>query len=176
MHPRQDPPPTGHGPIRRLDSSSRLSSTLPPELMAEAARRLGWLGALYAVVGVFGHVANRVILAGHSVGTAFRPADLFFVATAIMGIALYIVSRRGRVSLTRLLDLGLVFYVAGAFGIATTREPGLPSAPAALFGFLPAECLWIVIYPLVVPTPPKQMLVASILAAATGPAAFVLSA
>jgi serine/threonine-protein kinase len=80
------------------------------------------------------------------------------------------------VPLARLLDLGLVFYVAGAFGIATTREPGLPSTPAALFGFLPAECLWIVIYPLVVATPPKQMLVASILAAATGPAAFALSA
>ena len=73
----QDPPPTGHGPIR-LDSSSRLSSTLPPELIAEASRRLGWLGALYAGFGVFGDVANRIILAGHAVGAAFRPADLFF--------------------------------------------------------------------------------------------------
>jgi len=38
------------------------------------------------------------------------------------------------------------------------------------------ECVWIVIYPLVVPTPPQRILVASFLAASTGPVLLVLTA
>src|SRR5215813_5832763 len=114
MSLRRDSARTDDGRIRRVDSWSRLSHTLPPEMMAEASRRLGWLGALYAGFGVLGHFGGRFLLAGGSASAAFRPWDLIFVAAAIMGIGLYIASRRGLVSHSRLLDLGLVFYVVGA--------------------------------------------------------------
>jgi serine/threonine-protein kinase len=45
-----------------------------------------------------------------------------------------------------------------------------------LFGLVPVECVWIVIYPLVVPTPPRRILIASMLAASTGPVSLVLTA
>ena len=145
--------------------------------MAEASRRLGWLGALYSGFGVLGHIGGRFLLAGGSVSAAFRPRDLIFVAAAIMGIAMYVAWRRALVSQSRLLDLGLVFYVTGALAVATGRvSASLPHTPDVLFGLVPVECVWIVIYPLVVPTPPKRMLVASVLAASSGPAALVLTA
>jgi len=173
----QDLPSRGHGPIRRLDSSSRLSSSLPPELMAEASRRLGWLGALFAGFGVLGHFGGRFLLAGGSVSATFHSRDLIFVVAACMGCALYVVSRRELLSQTRLLDMGLVFYVTSALGIAASRVSlSLPHTPDVLFGLVPVECVWIVIYPLVVPTPPRRILIASMLAASTGPVSLVLTA
>ena len=86
-------------------------------------------------------------------------------------------SRRELLSQTRLLDMGLVFYVTSALGIATSRvSPSLPHTPDVLFGLVPVECVWIVIYPLVVPTPPRRILIASMLAASTGPVSLVLTA
>src|SRR5262245_19602227 len=165
------------GRSKRLHSSSRFSSTLPPELVAEASRRLGWLGALFAGFGVLGHFGGRFLLAGGPVTATFRPKDVIFVATAIMGGALYVLSRRGVSSPARLLDAGLVFYVTSALGMAVSRvSTALPHTPDVLFGLVPVECVWIVIYPLVVPTPPHRILVASLLAASTGPAALVLAA
>src|SRR5262245_10915698 len=121
MNTPLEPARTDRGRIKRADVSSRLSSTLPPELVTEAARRLGWLGALYAGFGVLGHFGGRFLLAGGSVSATFRLQDLFFVAAAIMGCVLYVASRRGFLSQARLLDAGLVFYVAGALGVASTR-------------------------------------------------------
>ena len=69
------------------------------------------------------------------------------------------------------------FRVAGAIGIAATRLwTTLPARPDSLFGFMPAECIWIVLYPLVVPNTPRKVLVASLLAASSGPAVLLLSA
>ena len=34
--------------------SSQWSRTFPPEMMAEAAQRLAWLGLIYAVTGLIG--------------------------------------------------------------------------------------------------------------------------
>jgi len=172
-----EPARIDRGRIKRLESSSRQSSTLPPELVVEASRRLGWLGALFAGFGVLGQFGGRVLLASGSASAAFRLQDLLFIAAVVMGIALYVLSRRTLVSPARLLDVGLVFYVVGALGVASNRvSASLPHTADVLFGLVPVECVWIVIYPLVVPTPPQRILVASFLAASTGPVLLVLTA
>src|SRR4029434_7872674 len=48
--------------------------------------------------------------------------------------------------------------------------------PDSLWGLVPAECVWIVVYPLVVPSVPRKALLASLIAASAGPAAVVLAA
>src|SRR6185295_12445624 len=40
---------------------------------------------------------------------------------------------------------------------------------------IPAECVWIVVFPVVVPNKPRNVLVASLLAASMGPALYELS-
>jgi hypothetical protein len=88
--------------------------------------------------------------------------DIFGLAAVALGIAAYVVSRRGLLSPRRLLDLGL-------------EVGGVPLTPDRSFLLLPAECVWIVVYPLVVPNTPNKVLVASLLAASMGPAALALS-
>ena len=100
-------------------SNSEMSRSFPPELMAEASWRLGWLGLIYAVAGAVEQFGRRALLAlTGSLDPGPRVQDAFMVAAVAMGIAVFVVSRRGLLSPKRLLDLGLVFQVAGAFGIA----------------------------------------------------------
>ena len=51
-------------------------------------------------------------------GVAVRYPDVFGLAAVLMAFGLFAAVRRGRLSSKRLLDLGLVFQVAGALGIA----------------------------------------------------------
>jgi serine/threonine-protein kinase len=108
---------------------------------------------------------------------AFRASDLLALAMLVMGIAVYVLSRSGLVRPKRLLDVGLAFEVLGALCIAAMpivdRQRQLPMG---LVAFVPAECVWIVVFPLVVPNTPRRVLVASLLAASMGPLIGVFAA
>jgi serine/threonine-protein kinase len=146
--------------------------------MAEAAWRLGWLGLVYAGGGLAGHFGRRALLAWtHAGDSAFLPADLAAVISIAMGIGMFVLSRSAWLSPTRLVDVGLGFEIVGAFGIAVSQywtASVLP--PDTALTLIPAECVWIVVYPLVVPTAPRKVLIASLLAASMRPAALLLSA
>jgi serine/threonine-protein kinase len=182
---------TGNSP--RLDlgpAKDRPSSpSLPPELAHEATRRLELLALVYAIGSIIEHVGHRALLgisgrsgavglSGLLSGTAdYGLGDALLLAAVAMGVAMWAISRFGRLSPNRLLDLGLVFQVAGALGIAAIRfaEAG-PIRPDTAFGLVPSECIWIVAYPLVVPSVPRKALIGSLLAASAGPALLVTSA
>ncbi len=154
-----------------------MSRTFPPELMAEASWRLGWLGLLYAASGVVGTFGRRALLAlTGSIDLSLRMQEIFSLVAIAMGIAVFLVSRRGLLSPKRMLDLGLAFQVAGAFGIAAGQFwDGVPPGLGAAFTLVPAECVWIVVFPLVVPNTPVKVLISSLVAASMGPAALALS-
>src|SRR5262245_16735162 len=145
--------------------------------MAEASRRVGWLGLVYAAGGVFGHFGRRALLiSSRSLNARPDFGDALAVAGILTGLVVYVLSRRDRLSPKRLLDLGLVLEVAGAFGIASAQFwSGGPYLPDTSLTLIPAECIWIVAYPLVVPNTPYKVLVASLLAASMGPLALALS-
>ena len=156
-------------------SRAEKSHTLSPEIMAEAAWRLGWLGLLYAVTTILGYYGRRVLI-GLSTpgGLTPRVEDWFGLASIALGIGMYVVSRRGALSLPRLLDIGLVFEVLATFCIAMI-EFWRPVPLDFQFMFLPIECAWIIAFPLVVPNTPRKILVSSLLAASTGPVAIVIA-
>jgi hypothetical protein len=169
-----EPPRSTEQRVRRaVDSSPRSSPSLPPELLADAARRLGWLALIYVGATIVGHFGRRaaITLTGAS-AFGFQLSDIFALAAMAMGIAVYFATRSRQLSSNRVLDVGLFFQVAGAFGIAVT-ELSARSLPTidTLFAYVPAECVWIVLFPLVVPNTPRKVLVASLLAASMGPAA-----
>jgi serine/threonine-protein kinase len=148
------------------------SYTLPPEVMMEAARRLGWLALVYCGAVAFGHFGRRALLVWNgSAGLRLQTSDAFGLAAIALGLAVFWLSRSGVLSARRLLDVGLVFQVAGALGIAATEiSSGLPRMIDAPFPLLPAECVWIVVFPLVVPNTPHRVFVSALLAASMGPA------
>jgi serine/threonine-protein kinase len=152
--------------------------SLPPEAVAEGVRRLGWLGLVYSA-GICAAAFSKLALSavkGTLVAADVGLPEVFGLAAVVMGLAVFGVVRRGVLSSQRLLDAGLVFLVVGALGIAV-REfwPGLPHTPAVSF-FVPAECVWLVVYPLLVPNTPRKILVSSLLAASMGPVALGIAA
>jgi hypothetical protein len=162
---------------RAAVSRSEVSHTLPPELMAEAGWRLGQLGLLYSAGILAEHFGRRALQAlTGSFDVRVGIEDVFSIVAVAMGVVVYTVVRRGVLSPKGLLDFGLVFQVAGAFGIAVSGWwDGIPRTAGGTFTFVPAECLWIVVFPLVVPNTPRKVLVASLLSASMGPVALALS-
>jgi serine/threonine-protein kinase len=123
-------------------------------------------------------VARLVLSAveGRVDSSAFGIRDAFDIGAVIMALSIFAIVRRGALSSKRLLDLGLVFQVIGALGIAVPEFwMGLPPTAGGSF-FVPGECVWLVAYPLLVPNIPRKILVTSLLAASMGPAALAISA
>jgi serine/threonine-protein kinase len=147
-------------------------------MTAEGVRRLGWIALVYAIAYMTGPLTRLVLtgVAGTIDSYEFVIPDVFGVGAVIMALAIFAMARRGVLSSKRLLDLGLVFQVGGALGIAV-REFWLGVPVRAGLSFLvPGECVWLLAYPLVVPNTPRRILVASLLAASMGPAGLAISA
>jgi serine/threonine protein kinase len=165
--------------IRNGAKSSLLTSqTLPPELVAEASRRLPWLGLLFSICYFLNRLGQHFVmglsgtmLPDHAIQIAF---DL---AAVTLGIAVFVLARSTLLHSQQKLQLALAFQVAGAFAIAMTEFwHGFPIELVATTPLIPAECAWIIGFPLIVPNTPRRILVSSLLAASAGPAALVLSA
>ena len=154
-----------------------ISVSLPPDVIAEGVRRLGWLALAYAIGTVTGPFTRLALsaMAGTVHASDFGVPDLFALGAVSMGLAVFAAVRRRTLSSKRLLDLGLVFQVVGALGIAV-REfwHGLPPLASGAF-FVPAECVWLVAYPLLVPNKPAKVLVAALAGASMGPLALAIS-
>src|SRR5262245_17153110 len=81
------------------------SPTLPPELMAEAAWRLGWLGLVYACGVLFGYFGRRALLTwSGTIEAGLRAPDLISIAAIVMGLAIFVLSRRHTLPPRRLVD------------------------------------------------------------------------
>ena len=168
-----------HVRIRSGTKSSLLTSqTMPPELMAEAARRLPWLGLLFSVTYILNRVGQRLVMG--LTGTVLPgPSiqDAFDVAAVMLGIAVFVLARSTLLSPGQKLHLASAFLVAGAFAIALTEFwLGFPIEFVSTSPLIPAECALIIAFPLIVPNTPRRILVTSLLAASMGPAALALSA
>jgi eukaryotic-like serine/threonine-protein kinase len=164
-----------HPPV---PAASVTSYTLSPELIAETAWRLGSLGLVYAAAGCVGYFARRALLTwSGAMDAAVHAPDVVACAVVALGIGVYWVARRGRLLPGRLLDLGLAFEVAGALGIVASQfwRPFALLPSAAAFGVVPAECVWIIAFPLIVPNTPRKVLAASLVAASVAPLVLVAS-
>jgi serine/threonine-protein kinase len=157
--------------------NSEWARTFPPEMMAEAAQRLAWLGLIYAVTGLLGHFGRRIGVAWSS-GVPYEPQfqDAVGVLAVMMGFATAAAARWGGLSNRGLVNLAVWFQVAGAFGLAI-REfwDGVPAGVDSAFPLIPVESVWIIGFPLFVPLRPPTVLVSSLLSASAGPLALFIS-
>ena len=157
---------------------SHVAASLSPDIVAQGVRRLGWLALVYAIGNITGPLVRLLLAAGSGriQASQFGIPDVFGLATVLIAFGLFAAVRRGRLSSKRLLDLGLVYQVVGALGIAVPEFwHGLAQSADGWF-LVPGECVWIVAYPLLVPNTPRKILAASLLAASMGPAGLAISA
>lgn len=139
--------------------------SLPPDVVAESGRRLGFLALLYAAVH-----AVYLLIPNLSKGGP----EIEIASSVMIGVSLgvYLAIRFGRFTTGTLAAIGLVFEVVGAVGI----EMYLLLVPQTWGDQLTVwswgvswTCVWIVTFPLVAPARPGPAFVATLLAASVRP-------
>jgi serine/threonine-protein kinase len=153
-------------------------TSLPADVVADAARRLRAVALLYATV--FFIVGPVTAL---SSGPAERHAfftNVLRVGPSLLSIltALVVAASthpRANLSSRSVLTIGLLFEVAGSYGIAAARylDPAQPTfAPPGVSWV----AVWILLFATTIPNPPRQALAAAIASATAVPVTAVISA
>ena len=164
-------------------SSARVSAVLPPDLLEQVRRRVRLLAGLFAFAFGF----DLVLFLVHWVlATARRqpmPAEVASsepiqwanLVALVASIGLWWGARSRRLTPSRLHALGLAYEVGVCFSIAFIAFWQQYAATGLLptLTWVPAV---VIMFPLVMPGPPRRMLVAALLAAAMSPAALFLLA
>ena len=156
--------------------SSRGISTLPPDLLEQVRGRVRLLALLLLVAFAFDPV---VYFGAWGLATAFGkqidsdafarlPFQWVHLATAAASAALMWVTGKQRVAASRLLTIGLVYSVVICFviGLMTFWGTYLDQKILPNLTWVPGV---VILFPLIVPGPPRRMLVAAIAAGAMAP-------
>jgi serine/threonine-protein kinase len=145
---------------------------MPADLLRQASRRLQLaslgLGLTFAAAIVLNNVVEAVGWYDFS-----NPGLKNVVAGFVVAVSMAMVwlARSGRLTPARLLRASLGFEITVAFAISMTDhlEPIGAGVPLAAVSWL---CVWIVIFPLVVPASPRWALLAGLASASTWPLAY----
>jgi serine/threonine-protein kinase len=162
------------------DSQARaVPSSLPTDLLNQAAGRLRTLALLYAFVffmaGIFPMLVvpnDRALLL-----SSFRQwgPSVLSITVALLVAA---VIRSRRVSLASAMTIGLVFEVASSYGIAMA-EFGDPQgmtehSQVIMLHGLSWVAVWVILFTIVVPSPPRRALLAALASVSAVPVTVLL--
>ena len=146
---------------------------LPEDLLRAASLRLGIMSLLYAVlwfVGVtLGHLSAHLIDPGSNRWLQLDAGDAIAVAAVIVSLGLFAYTRRGQRDPRFVLDLGLWYMIFTAFALSQLFHlGGVPVSGTTL-----PEISWvgaiILMFAAIVPSTPRKMLIAGLIAASMNP-------
>ena len=158
--------------------STSLSTTargLPPELATAAVQSLGSLALtvsfVMVAVGLLDALYRRAMVPGAP------PTRWGLLAISVaLSLILYFACRRGLLEPARLLDLGAVYQVLVGLLVAMHFHSfPLPMPVGTIGGWAPVA-VWMLLYPLIVPTSTKRAVVGALATAAMDPLGFALVA
>jgi len=176
---------------REIDSLS--THHLPADLLDASVRRLRVISLVYSAIFFLAAIFPNLIC---QLIALFNPAamcrTLFFtslrsiappVLSIVAGLAVYWFMRSDRPSATSKLQVGLVFQVLGSLGIALAEYQGIITpikyvgmeniVDGGRFG-LSWVAAWVLMFTVVVPSPPGRALLAAVLSVSSVPLAFAL--
>jgi len=163
-------------PKERQIAGTGTITRLPQDLVDKAVSRLGMLGLISAVVHPLFPFAIRLVIPADVLRTSplhTTNVVAMWIAT-ISGLAIYALTRIGRLSPGLTLDIGLIFEVVGAFCIglieshrALARHPA-DTGPGGI-------AFWITLFVLVVPNTLGKTALAATVSASMGPLALIVS-
>jgi len=156
--------------IRKAASSTAPSlAGLPPELLAKARTRIAGLAGVLGALSLIAFVLNATVYR-NDVDSSVQPQHLLMIGLAIVVV---VTARSGRVPDTTALTIGLVYEICLCWAISFASQ----RTAVSLYGH-PPEITWtsmvILVFPMVVPLPPRRLLVASILGASSAPFALLV--
>jgi len=152
---------------------------LPDDLLRAASLRLGVMSLLFAALWVlgetFGHLAAHALYPNSSRWLTFDMGDGIALISVLLSLALFAYTRGADRDPRFVLDLGLVYLVATAFALALLfHVTGMPGG-----GVILPEISWVgaivLMFAAIVPTPPRKMLIAGIIAASMNPIAMLIA-
>ena len=161
--------------VTATHSSGVRRTSLPPDVVADAARRLRVVALLYA--GVFFVVGPLTAIVSPSERQAFFSSALRLGPSLLSisaAIAVAMVSYKAHIAPKLVLAIGLVFEVVGSYGIAAARylDPGQQAMAPPGVSWV---AVWILLFATVIPTPPRQALAAALASATAVPVVASLS-
>lgn len=104
-----------------------------------------------------------------------RPILGYFgaIGAVVVGALTFLLARHWRHQPKRQAVLGHVFFVVSCLGIALV-ENGIFKPYKPIYIGISWICVWITVFPIVVPSPPRKALLVSLVAASMGPVGYVL--
>jgi eukaryotic-like serine/threonine-protein kinase len=161
---------------RRRGTTQPRESQWPPEMVQRSAGRLGTLALLYAIGFLLAYLIYEFTVHGLRQAAyeqpPHTPGQIVMASFVTMALGVYALARRRIHSATRLVRIGLAFEVAGSLGIGLVSYSGPWPADQPVWG-VSWICVWIMMFPLVIPGPPRAAAIAAFASAAMGPAAIV---
>jgi serine/threonine-protein kinase len=164
---------------------ARTSATLPTELVHQASARLGLVSLLYAAT------YSSTFFSGHVMYMMGReipifPGNVEHVAASVSiaaSLAVFLMTRFWRIDPATVLDFGLLYEVVASLGIVVAEfwNVGFSGHMAMAAGGekpwfgISWVCVWILMFPTVVPNTPGKTALASFASASMAPLALLLS-
>jgi eukaryotic-like serine/threonine-protein kinase len=142
--------------------------SLPPDLEAAAARRLGALALVVAAVAVI--MGSLEILGAIPSVVPRGPRLLLMAAAVAVSLGVHAAVSRRWVDARGALRLGVAFQAAQALFSALGFHGVALLAGTHVLGWTPVA-MWTMVYPLIVPSPTRRIVLASLLTAAMDPLA-----
>jgi hypothetical protein len=165
---------------RRTSGTRTTSWTLPPDLLAEAVRRLRPSAVLYAVAYFLAGLLPPLIIPEaraymFSTPTHWLPPVLSIAGGLLVAALVSVSGISDRVKIW----FGLAFEVLGSFGIAAAEYQSVTSpimlGPLGPGGFgLSWVSAWVLLFSIVVPTPPAVAVVSAAFALAAVPITYAV--
>jgi len=145
---------------------------LPTELMERSARRLSTVAMLYAVgfpiIYAVRELTIHVFAEEPYDQSVHMPGQFIIAAFTVIALWVAWVTSRQRLEGRRFFAVAAGFEVVGTLGIALASYSNLSGA--ALWG-VTWPCMWIVVFPFVIPMSPRAAAIGSFTSAAMGPVA-----
>ena len=148
---------------------------LPPELASAAVQSLGSLALTVSIVMVAVGLLDALYRRAMIPGAAPTRWDLIALS-AFLSLALYFACRRGSLEPARLLDLGAVYQVMVGLLIAMHFHSFPLPVPVGTIGGWAPVAVWMLLYPLIVPTSTRRAVAGALATAAMDPLGYWLAA
>ena len=147
---------------------------LPPDLLEAASQRLSLAALLYAIAYSVSYLIGRFTTSPlYELFEHSAVGDVSALVSISLSLAVFWLARSGRLDPQFLLDIGLIYWVAGAVGIDFSFYWTLPAGYAV--SGISWVCVWLVFFPLIVPSSPGKTLLAALMTATVGPLLFFMS-
>jgi serine/threonine-protein kinase len=155
-------------------SSRAARETLPPDLLAAGVRRLGIVALLTAGIGIFFSVVMRVV-AVKTGQTPYHSVVLFGeIASVLASLGIFGLTRRAGMDPAELLDRALVYEVAIGLLFAMTYH-SIPIVAGVLPKGWSSVAVWVMAFPLLVPSTRGKTALATAATAAMDPTGLLVA-